>query len=102
MSRLRSLWWAQSGLCHLCGKPVPEPGSVWPHRPDAPTEDHVIPRASRAKGKSGYGNHLMAHRLCNAKRGCEEPTAKMIVLGEVVHAVRRARNRVEGIAEACE
>lgn len=67
----KALWQAQSGLCAICGAPMPRHrfevahSRLWAKQ--RPTLDHIRPRA---KGGSDAPENLqLAHALCNKKKG---------------------------------
>ena len=69
--RFRALWAAQSGLCALCGKPMPSSrfdlahASLW--KKQRPTFDHIRPRANGGSDKPE--NLQLAHAVCNKRKG---------------------------------
>lgn len=72
---LTRLFLAQKGLCFHCHGSM-----VWPAQYGRPhhktmSRDHLVPRSKGGKGKS---NIVLAHRLCNEKRGNKPPTQEMI------------------------
>jgi 5-methylcytosine-specific restriction endonuclease McrA len=92
--RLSQLFWAQSGLCALCGEPMDPPGvNLLGGR--ACSVEHVQPRSRRRSGRSGNGNFVASHRACNEARGNAPPDARLIALGWLVFAARSARAQIE-------
>lgn len=67
----RALWEKQSGLCTLCGRPMPKHrfevahATLWKNR--RPTFDHI--RARSRGGADGPENLQLAHAACNRRKG---------------------------------
>ncbi len=67
----RALWAAQSGLCALCGAPMPAHRGVLAHatlwKRLRPSFDHIRPRSKGGTGEAG--NLQLAHAACNRRKG---------------------------------
>lgn len=67
----RGLWERQSGLCALCGKPMPQHRFALPHatlwKKQRPSFDHICPRS---RGGSDRPENLqLTHAACNRRKG---------------------------------
>lgn len=67
----KNLWCAQSGLCAICGEPMPSRRADVAHatlwKKWRPTFDHII---ARAKGGADKAENLqLAHAICNKRKG---------------------------------
>lgn len=71
MSLFDALWGRQSGLCALCGKPMPKGRFDTPHaavwKKQRPTFDHIRPKAKG--GSDDPANLQLAHAQCNWTKG---------------------------------
>ena len=72
MSQVRDqLWRTQSGLCALCGGPLPADRFSLPHaslwKKRQPTVDHVRPKSKG--GGDEIGNLQLVHAVCNRRKG---------------------------------
>jgi len=67
--RRRSLFERQSGKCHWCGGAMSLEAHVPPMGPrrDYATFEHIVPKSKG--GKSNFANVVLAHTICNLKRG---------------------------------
>lgn len=69
----RMLWDRQSGVCAICGEPMPASRWATPHatvwRKLRPTFDHVRPRAKG--GGDAPANLQLAHAACNKRKGAD-------------------------------
>lgn len=65
------LWNDQTGLCALCGKPMPASRWETPHatvwKKMRPTFDHIRPRSKG--GRDSPENLQLAHARCNRIKG---------------------------------
>ena len=69
--RQRRLFAEQSGICAICGLPLPRLGSRHPRHPDRASLDHIIPR-SRG-GKNDLSNLQLVHDRCNNEKADQVP-----------------------------
>lgn len=74
-----ALWFAQHGICPLCGDLMPHDDDE-----DGPDDrqmvasiEHVIPRS--LGGFNRLGNYVATHRGCNRARGDAPPTGCLLV-----------------------
>lgn len=63
----RKLFEEQSGLCHLCGRPMTLKRNGLSTSPSYATFDHKVPKSDG--GRSYHTNLALAHRRCNNSRG---------------------------------
>lgn len=99
---MAALWRAQNGRCFHCGDPMlirvrGNHGRRW-------SREHLVPRAL---GGAGAGNVVLAHRACNAARGCSLPSqsesdrARAIYAAlELPHAMRANPDFTESVFRA--
>ncbi|MEO0714943.1 MAG: HNH endonuclease signature motif containing protein [Pseudomonadota bacterium] len=69
----RALWDRQSGICGLCGKPMPRSRANVAHarlwKKHRPSYDHIVPRSKG--GRDAPENLQLAHYACNLRKGSE-------------------------------
>lgn len=69
------LWLRDGGICHLCGKAVPDPKNEDRSKPLGPlsaTRDHVVPLGDG--GVNDKSNIKLAHYSCNHLAGKHKDT----------------------------
>lgn len=68
---------ARNAPCWLCGKPIDY--ELPRQHPDCFNVDHAIPLSMRRDLADDINNFRPSHRICNERRGNDEPT---IALGQ--------------------
>lgn len=72
---------ANNHACYWCNLAVNL--KLGPEHPNAPTKEHLTPRALKKKGETTQ--RVLAHRICNEMRACMEAAAfKRLMQGEAV------------------
>ena len=66
----------QGGVCSLCWEPLDFSPDLSPDAPLRPSFEHVIPRSL---GGPNVGGRLVAHRVCNSRKGSSLPTGCELV-----------------------
>lgn len=75
------LFVVQRKKCWICGGFMKRYGNTL----TSCTKDHVLPR-KYMKGKQGpHNNVMLAHRLCNARRGAVKPSPKHKLKARMYH-----------------
>jgi 5-methylcytosine-specific restriction endonuclease McrA len=80
--RRMAIWKMQNLRCAGCGE-LAYPHLHWRH-PRAITLDEVLPRAKG--GQREWGNQIVMHRKCNAKKGDRLPTGCQMIWLSLVNA----------------
>ncbi len=74
---------AQGGRCGICGELIEHDPGLFMGMRAGPSRDHVIPKA---KGGKDADNLVIAHYLCNCRKGDRTPTGCELIWLDAANA----------------
>ena len=96
--RVCALFEAQNAACFHCGDPMLFFGGAGVTKRLLATREHLYPLGLNGKGLQN--NIVLAHALCNHKRGCQPPTDEQVARAEQLWLTMGLRAFCKGVTAA--
>jgi hypothetical protein len=79
------LWKVQKGCCFHCDKPMILSRADGMEKDLMATREHVYPRETTGQRAKLLNNIVLAHSICNNRRGCKLPTHEQITKAKAIY-----------------